>query len=53
MKETVDKPQSGGANAVGNPSANLKKSAADVLDGYYKRMYDKYKEMYENGNVAR
>ncbi len=30
-----------------------KKSAAEVLDGYRKRMYEKYKEMYENGNYVR
>ncbi len=36
-----------------NLSVAVKKSAAEVLADYYKRMYDKYKEMYEDGNVAR
>lgn len=36
-----------------NGQVTLKRSAKEVLDGYYKRRYNMYKEIYENGSTSR
>ncbi|MCH5162494.1 MAG: hypothetical protein J1G38_03275 [Clostridiales bacterium] len=52
MSETSDNNISENEKS-GQAEPPLKKSAKQVLDEYYMRLYNKYKEKYENGSTSR